>query len=104
MILADPGVGARRGTGRVGVVDLASSRSPSLAFYLEPPSPIGLFMGVDVSIVRYPILSSSQPEGLSFVACPDRSGSSDALGEFANGYDQVESRFVVHDRADIALL
>ena len=42
-------------------------------------------MGVDVSIVRYPILGSSQPEGLSFVACPDRSGSSDALGEFAKG-------------------
>ena len=74
-MLADPSVGARRGTGRVGVVDLASSRSPSLAFYLEPLSPIGPFMGIDVSIVRYPILSSSQPEGLSFIACPDRSGS-----------------------------
>ena len=74
-MLADPSIGARRGTERVGVVDLASSRSPSLAFYLEPPSPIGPFMGVDVSIVRYPILGSSQPEGLSFVACPDRSGS-----------------------------
>ena len=71
----DHGIGARRGTWRVGVVDLASSRSPSLAFYLEPPSPIGPFVGVDVSIVRYPILGSSQPEGLSFVACPDRSGS-----------------------------
>ena len=56
-------------------MDLASSRSPSLAFYLEPPSPIGPFVRVDVSIVRYPILGSSQPEGLSFVACPDRSGS-----------------------------
>ena len=44
-------------------------------FYLEPPSPIGPFVGVDVIIVRYPILGSSQPEGLSFVACPDRSGS-----------------------------
>ena len=32
-------------------------------------------MGVDVSYVRYPILGASQPEGLSFVACPDRSGS-----------------------------
>ena len=32
-------------------------------------------MGVDVSIVRYPILGSSRPEGLSFVVCPDRSGS-----------------------------
>ena len=74
-MLADPGVGARHGIGRVGVVDLASSRSPSLAFYLEPPSPIGPFVGVDVSIVRYPILGSSQPEGLSFVACPDRLGS-----------------------------
>ena len=56
-------------------MDLVSSRSLSLAFYLEPPSPIGPFMGVDVSIVRYPILGSSQPEGLSFVACLDRSGS-----------------------------
>ena len=71
----DPGVGARRGTGQVRVMDLASSRSPSLAFYLEPPSPIGPFVGVDVSIVRYPIPGSSQPEGLSFVACPDRLGS-----------------------------
>ena len=61
-------------------------------------------MGVDVSIVRYPILGSSQPEGLSFVACPDRLGSSDTLGEFANGYDQVESEFVVHDGVGIALL
>ena len=74
-MLVDSGVGARRRIRRVGVMDLASSRSPSLAFYLEPPSPIGPFVGVDVSIVRYPILSSSQPEGLSFVACPDRSGS-----------------------------
>ena len=32
-------------------------------------------MGVDVSIVHYPILGSSQPEGLSFIAYPDRSGS-----------------------------
>ena len=37
--------------------------------------PYRAFVGVDVSIVRYPILGSSQPEGLSFVACPDRSGS-----------------------------
>ena len=78
-MLTDPGVGGRRGTGRVGVVDPASSRSPSLAFYLEPPSPIGPFVGVDVSIVRYPILGSSQPEGLSFVAYPDRSGSKTSL-------------------------
>ena len=68
-MLADPSVGARRGTGRVRVVDLASLRSSFLAFYPEPPSPIGPFVGVDVSIVRYPILGSSQPEGLSFVAC-----------------------------------
>ena len=32
-------------------------------------------MRVDVSIVHYPILGSSQPEGLSFIAYPDRSGS-----------------------------
>ena len=57
-----------------------------------------------MSIVRYPILGSSQPEGLGFVACPDRSGSSDALGEFANGYDRVESGSVVRDGVSIALL
>ena len=59
-------------------------------------------MGVGVSGVRYLILSSSQPEGLSFVACPDRSGSSDALGEFANGYDRVESGSIVRDGVGIA--
>ena len=73
-MLADPGVGARHGTGRVIVVDLASSRSLSLVFFLSP-EPYRAFMGVDVSIVCYPILGSSQPEGLSFVACPDRSSS-----------------------------
>ena len=57
-----------------------------------------------MSCVRYPILGSSQSEGLSFVACPDRSGSSDALGDFANGYDRVESRSVVRDGVGIALL
>ena len=74
-MLADPSVGARLGIGRVGVVDLASLRSPSFVVFLEPPSPIGPFVGVDVSIVHYPILGSSRPKGLSFVACPDRSGS-----------------------------
>ena len=54
--------------------------------------------------MRYSVLGSSQPKGLSFVACPDRSGSSDVLGEFANRYDPVESRSVVHDGVDIALL
>ena len=57
-----------------------------------------------MSGVHYPILGSSQPEGLSFVACPDRSGSSDMLGEFANGYDRAESGSVVHDGVSIALL
>ena len=57
-----------------------------------------------MSIVRYPILDSSQPEGLSFVDCPDRSGSSDALGEFANGYDRVESGSIVCDGVGMALL
>ena len=52
----------------------------------------------------YPVLGSLQLEGLSFVACPDRSGSSDVLGEFANGYDRAESGFVVHDGVDIALM
>ena len=50
-----------------------------------------------MSFVRYPVLSFSQPKGLSFVACLDLSGSSDALGEFANG-------FIVHDGVGIALL
>ena len=57
-----------------------------------------------MSIVRYPVLGFSQSKGLSFAPCPDRSGSSDALGEFANGYDRVESGSVVHDGLGIALL
>ena len=71
---------------------------------LEPPSPVGLLVGVGLSCVRYPILGFSQPEGLSFVPCLDRSGLSDALGEFANGYDRVESGSVVCDGVFIALL
>ena len=70
---------------------------------LEPPSPVGLLVGVGLSHVRYPVLGFSQPEGLSFVPCSDRSGSSDALGELANGYDRVESGSVVHDGVGIAL-
>ena len=35
--------------------------------------------------------------------CPDRSGSSDVLGEFANWYDQVEFVYIVHDGVGIAL-
>ena len=38
----DPGVGARRGTGQVGVVDLESSGSLSLAFVLSPRALSGL--------------------------------------------------------------
>ena len=53
-MLADPSVGERRGTGRVGVVDLASSSSLSLVFFLSPRALSGL-RGVDVSYVRYPI-------------------------------------------------
>ena len=56
-----------------------------------------------MSCVCYPILGFSQPEGLSFIACLDRSSLSDVLGELANGYDRVESRFVVHDGVGIAL-
>ena len=56
-----------------------------------------------MSCVYYPILGSSQPEELSFVACPDRSGSSDVLSEVANGYDRVESGSFVRDGVDIAL-
>ena len=68
------------GWGEFGVVD------PGI-LCLEPPEPCWALVGVDVSCVRYPVLGSSQPEGLSFVTCLDRSGSSDALGELANGYD-----------------
>ena len=42
--------------------------------------------------------------GLSFVACLDRLGLSDALGELANGYDRVKSGSVVHDGVSIALM
>jgi len=44
-MLADPGVGARHGTGRVGVMDLACSRSLSLAFVLSPRALSGLHEG-----------------------------------------------------------
>ena len=54
--------------------------------------------------MRYAVLGFSQPEGLSFVNCLDRSGSSDALGELANGYDRVVSGSVVRDGVGIALL
>ena len=57
----DPGVGAAR------AAEADSFRC------LEPLSPVGL-VGVGLSCVHYPILGFSQPEGLSFVACPDRSG------------------------------
>ena len=57
-----------------------------------------------MSCVRYPVLSFSQLEGLSFVACLDCSGLSDTLGELANGYDRVEFGFVVRDGVGIALL
>ena len=57
-----------------------------------------------MSGVCYLILGSSQPKGLSSITCPDRSGSSDALSEFTNGYDRVESRSIVRDGVGIALL
>ena len=148
-MLVDPGVGARRGTGRVGVVDLESLRSLSLAFVLSPRALSGLRGGrCELCVLPHPWFlttkgaeacrlshrlefrvavpwhlnlralsgvrggcehfcatpsGSSQPEGLSFVAFLDRSGSSDALGEFANGCDRVESGFVVRDGVGIAL-
>ena len=79
-------------------------RRPNFLVCLEPPSPVGLLVGVGLSCVRYTILGFSQPKGLSFVPCPDRSGSSDALGEFANGYDRAKSESVIHDGVGIALL
>ena len=68
------------------------------------PGPRWALIGVGLSFVRYPVLGFSQLEGLSFVFCLDRLGSSDALGELANGYDRVESGSVVHDGVGIALL
>ena len=72
----DPGVGAAR------AAEVVSFRC------LEPQSPIGL------GRVRFEFCVLPRPRflttgGLSFVACLDRSGSSDALGELANGYDRV---------------
>ena len=87
-------VGSVAGWGEIGVTD------PGVL----SPEPCWDLVGVSVSYVRYPILDSSQPEGLSFVACLDRSGSSDALGEFAIGCDRAESGFVVCDGVGIALL
>ena len=70
---------------------------------LEPPSPVGLGRGrFEFSALPRPRFLTT--EGLSFVACLDRSGSSDALGEFANGYDRAKSRSVVRDGVGIALL
>ena len=61
-------------------------------------------VGVGLSFVRYLVLGFSQLEGLSFVACLDRSGLSDTLGELANEYDRVESGSIVRDGVGIALL
>ena len=41
-MLVEPGIGARRGIGRVGVVDLVSSRSLFLVFFLSPRALSGL--------------------------------------------------------------
>ena len=70
---------------------------------LSPRAPLGFGRG------RFELCALPRPQflttgGLSFVACPDRSGSSDALGEFANGYDLVESRSVIRDGVGIDLL
>ena len=53
-MLVDPSVGARRGTGRVGVVDLqVRGRYP---WHLScAPEPCRAFVGVDVSCVHDPI-------------------------------------------------
>ena len=87
-------------------VNGASSGSQTQAFFSVSwaPKPRWALVGVSLSCVRYPVLGFSQPKGLSFVPCPNRSGSSDALGELANGYDRVESGSVVCDGVDIALL
>ena len=86
------------GWGDFGVAD------PGIFFgVLGPQAPLGL-VGVSLSFVRFPVLGFSQPEGLSFVACLDRSGSSNALGELNNRYDRVESGFIVRNGVGIALL
>ena len=78
-------------------------RRPSCFGCLEPPSPVGLGRGrFEFSALPRPRFLTT--EGLSFVACLDRSGSSDALGELTNGYDRVESGSIVHDGVGIALL
>ena len=84
----------------IGIAHAAKAVSLGI---LSPYALLGL-VGISLSFVCYPILGFSQPEGLSFVVCLDRSGSSDALGELANRYDRVESRSVVRDGVGIALL
>ena len=88
--------GIAEGWGEFGVAD------PGVLGVLSPRAPLGL-VGVGLSFVHYPVLGFSQPEGLSFVTCLDRSGSSDVLSELANGYDRVESGSIIHDVVGIAL-
>ena len=64
---------------------------------MSPRAPLGL-VWASLSFVRYLVLGFSQLEGLSFATCLDRSGSSDPLGEVANGYDRVKSESVAQGR------
>ena len=96
--VTDPGVWCAVRWGEFGVTALG------VLVCIEPLSRVGLLVGIGLSCVCYPAFGFSQPEGLSFVPCPDHSGSSDALGEFANRYDRVESGSVVRDGVGIALL
>ena len=89
--------GIAEGWGEFGVVLLG------VLGVLSPRAPLGL-VGVDLRLVRYLVLGFSQLKGLSFVACLDCSGSSDALGELANGYDRVKSRSIIRDGVGIALM
>ena len=89
--------GVAEGWGEFGVAD------PGVLGVLSPRAPLGL-VRVGLSCVRYPVLGFSQLEGLRFVTCLDRLGSSDVLSELTNGYDRVESGSVIRDGVGIALL
>ena len=81
----------------------ASLGSQTQAFgVLSPQASLGFGRG-RFELCALPVLSFSQLEGLSFIPSPIHSGSSDALSEFTNGYDRVESGSIVHDGVGIAL-
>ena len=102
-MLADPVVGARRGTGRVGVMDLASSRSLSLAFVLSPRA-LSALCGGRCELCALPHPRFLTTGGAEFRRLFRSLGLEDELDEFSNGCDRVESGSVVRDGVGIALL